>query len=633
MLFLSAPYAYNLGVRGGLVARIDREGSLTNYTANRIHLYALDQILADRNADPAAVNLAWCQQYFPADAAQDIADHYDDPTSPWQDDTRLLTWEAFYPDLSPVTTTQAQDIGNAAIERIDRHRAQLEIQTTLDTRDGKSDYATLRHGIGLAILDLGGTVPTAYGYSSFQPALTGQLTPDCTIIIRVPSPGLNVATVACEYSTDDGVGWDAWPATCSGADGSTNTETISAAAVPFQQFSEDRNLVRFHARDRNGKAFESGQLRVITRAGPAWSGFQPTFTLDLTPDCSVSVSAPEGIALDAASARYSYSVDAGTTWVTLATDWSERYECDVLPLEAGWYLAEGKLGYESVSNGVLRINDTGTNWGDKVKYGKDWTVDDPAVGATVLARMRCPSGGHYFASNLFVADTLHSESLYLKANGMIGLQLYGTLIPVETQEWHTYRVTIRNNDLNVYLDENPTPIIPANGAFIQPRSVITPRVMIGSGASQYTQDVYYDYVYRTTAGAFPPSAWQPATYTAGTQGGTITAPGIPFNQYSGTLNRIRFSIGDLQGRTWQSPVYNVPISDSAVWADFDRDGDVDQGDFGHLQRCLCGSGVHYGPGCADADADGDRDVDSADLGAFLPCITGANVPVDPNCAE
>jgi Dockerin type I domain len=68
---------------------------------------------------------------------------------------------------------------------------------------------------------------------------------------------------------------------------------------------------------------------------------------------------------------------------------------------------------------------------------------------------------------------------------------------------------------------------------------------------------------------------------------------------------------------------------TAVKADLDRDGDVDQEDFGLFQACLSGSGVAVAAGCADADLDGDGDVDQADLDAFRACFRGANIR--PGC--
>jgi len=66
--------------------------------------------------------------------------------------------------------------------------------------------------------------------------------------------------------------------------------------------------------------------------------------------------------------------------------------------------------------------------------------------------------------------------------------------------------------------------------------------------------------------------------------------------------------------------------------DFDQDEDVDQEDFGHLQKCLTGVGVpQILPACLNASVDGDSDVDENDVQIFITCLSGPNVPSDPNC--
>jgi len=69
-------------------------------------------------------------------------------------------------------------------------------------------------------------------------------------------------------------------------------------------------------------------------------------------------------------------------------------------------------------------------------------------------------------------------------------------------------------------------------------------------------------------------------------------------------------------------------------ADLDRDGDVDQTDFGLLQACLTGPGViQDDPACEAARIDDDPDVDIDDFGILQACMSGANVPADPNCVD
>ena len=65
--------------------------------------------------------------------------------------------------------------------------------------------------------------------------------------------------------------------------------------------------------------------------------------------------------------------------------------------------------------------------------------------------------------------------------------------------------------------------------------------------------------------------------------------------------------------------------------DLDGDSDVDQDDFGLLQRCFSGIGEPYGPGCAGGDLDVDEDVDMNDVAVFLGCMGGPGVEVDVGC--
>ncbi len=66
-----------------------------------------------------------------------------------------------------------------------------------------------------------------------------------------------------------------------------------------------------------------------------------------------------------------------------------------------------------------------------------------------------------------------------------------------------------------------------------------------------------------------------------------------------------------------------------VTGDLDRDGDVDQMDFGLLQACLAGSGSRPSTGCDLADLDEDGDADELDTGVFAICLGGAMSP--PQC--
>lgn len=74
--------------------------------------------------------------------------------------------------------------------------------------------------------------------------------------------------------------------------------------------------------------------------------------------------------------------------------------------------------------------------------------------------------------------------------------------------------------------------------------------------------------------------------------------------------------------------------------DVDGDGDVDQEDFGVLQRCWTGPHDPFtynldfdGANCQCIDIDGEKDVDQDDYNIFEICASGPGVAADPDCDE
>ena len=70
-------------------------------------------------------------------------------------------------------------------------------------------------------------------------------------------------------------------------------------------------------------------------------------------------------------------------------------------------------------------------------------------------------------------------------------------------------------------------------------------------------------------------------------------------------------------------------------ADFDRDGDVDMDDFGHLQACLNRTAVALSPDCEDANLNHDAHsyVDKDDMAILKACFSGPDVPANPDCGH
>jgi len=98
---------------------------------------------------------------------------------------------------------------------------------------------------------------------------TNDQTPDCTIKVRDTASGLDVSTAYYKYSTNGGSTWNGWiSATCTGSDGTTDYQTITASNVPFNQDSETQNKIKFKISDMAGNTVESSVYTVKIDATP-----------------------------------------------------------------------------------------------------------------------------------------------------------------------------------------------------------------------------------------------------------------------------------------------------------------------------------------------------------------------------
>jgi hypothetical protein len=96
-----------------------------------------------------------------------------------------------------------------------------------------------------------------------------------------------------------------------------------------------------------------------------------------------------------------------------------------------------------------------------------------------------------------------------------------------------------------------------------------------------------------------------------------------------TLYYSAFSYYQASARFYSSGV--EAVGTPAGPADYDRDGDVDQDDFGVFQACLGGPGAAPQPACQAADLQGDLDVDATDFDLFWGCYSGPGFAADPGC--
>ena len=253
---------------------------------------------------------------------------------------------------------------------------------------------------------------------------------------------------------------------------------------------------------------------------------------------------------------------SGTLWTCL-------YEGDVVPSGAvpEWTVAEGSEVWASVDSGILRVNDTGTVSGDKIKWSRNWGASPP-TGTTVITRARCASHGPdtTYTGNLFVEDGSHREFLKILTDRVVAAESGDTYM-LDGTAWHIYRMTTEGTQFKLYVDEDPTPVLQGTMTATSTYN----RVMFGSGSSSGTQDIYFDYVRYTADGVLLPGEGDGTGLTTitctgqyGTDRSTIVAYGVPFDQYSRTLNKVRFSVSDTLGNVGWSPVYNVSILDYAT---------------------------------------------------------------------
>lgn len=126
-----------------------------------------------------------------------------------------------------------------------------------------------------------------------------------------------------------------------------------------------------------------------------------------------------------------------------------------------------------------------------------------------------------------------------------------------------------------------------------------------------------------TEGADLPTSWAHVAVSFPNAAEVVNNPGFAV--------RLQWQFNTAVDAGWLD---NISIHGSpsvAVRADRDRDGDIDQADFGRFQACYGGSGTAPWPGCGDFDLDIDGDVDQDDFSFFRNCLNGPEVPIDFSC--
>jgi hypothetical protein len=230
-------------------------------------------------------------------------------------------------------TTATQTISKSSVAFSQDSMTQNKVQFRIGDMSGNTGTSS---SYNVAIDSTG---PSPWG--SVSPAQTTDQTPDVSITIRDATSGLDVSTARYWYSRDGGEPWyGPFVASCTGSDGTTATQTVTAPSVPFNQDSLAQNVIWFYIEDMFGNWSETGWriVQVDATSPGGWKNFTPAGTVDGgLQHCTVQVRDVTS-GLDVSTAEYRYTRNGGGTWY-------------------GWYTcscggSDGTTSYQTISADV-----------------------------------------------------------------------------------------------------------------------------------------------------------------------------------------------------------------------------------------------------------------------------------------
>jgi hypothetical protein len=316
--------------------------------------------------------------------------------------------------------------------------------------------------------------------------------------------------------------------------------------------------------------------------------------------------------------RFQATCDGGTTWVSdtppntlTVSDPPQvvKYDGSVLPSAADsggpgitFTLYEGSeqgtagvLDVNAVDSLAYHLSDTDSA---KTKWRSNPAIDIvPSTGATLVARLRTAAPMGTLGENLMIHHAVIGSLVHWGGPSSIlrdmGRNTDGLNV-VGDGDYHVIRVTTQDEGgangivVNIYLDENSTPVLHLVNTAAYDTGQSFEAFGFGAGSTSGAQDLYFDFVNATSAGAFAPHEEDSCV------------------GYLGVVNDC-----------------HIPRADA------DGDGDVDMEDFAELQRCLTvGTPLSVIPAqckCLDLHKDA-KTIDSMDVSDFARCATGAGIP-------
>jgi len=152
-----------------------------------------------------------------------------------------------------------------------------DAQTITIANVGFGQDSKTQNRVKFSIADMAGNVGVSEVYTvpidttepgswaGFEPSelVTTTRAPTCTIWVSDTTSGLDITSASYRYTTSGGVNWSDWiSAECSGEDGITVPQIVTAANVPFHHNSITENQIEFKISDMTGIAGFSGTYTV-----------------------------------------------------------------------------------------------------------------------------------------------------------------------------------------------------------------------------------------------------------------------------------------------------------------------------------------------------------------------------------
>ena len=238
-------------------------------------------------------------------------------------------------------------------------------------RDGNLDLLSTELNAGVRMWTSAEASPPSF--SNFQPSgwVSTTQSPGASASVIDSVSGISVTSGLYRYSTNGGGSWSATsPAGVTGSNGSTTTQVISVASVPFNQDSATQNLVELQVADRVGNVGTLQSIVKIDTTPPTAPTALMSFdhvTGTWSNDNSISIGWSG--ASDATSGVHSYSVLFDQSPATLPDTTSETAASSY----TSGFLGDGNNWYAHV-----RARDVAGNWSTTAKHlGPFWLDTTP----------------------------------------------------------------------------------------------------------------------------------------------------------------------------------------------------------------------------------------------------------------